>query len=127
MKPIKIYRFPETISAIEWVILGEEKTFEAYYYPNLIPLEKLKNNPVFAKIDDNLDRVRARMALNCYEGKIYEQFCVWRAEEEKQEDTIDTKCNCPKENFSFFGAGCQCGALKREQMAEAKRLWENAR
>lgn len=105
-KLIKIYRFPRNEGfPEEWIFLGSNNTFSSCGFGSLETIENFKCIRPTAKIDLFLGCDFGQLALACQNGH-YEEFCVWRADQENQSES--TECICPKENFSFFGIGCVC-------------------
>ena len=129
-KATKIYEFPQGQDwPNKWVAISEDGMgrcwcFPTRYPPTLSEVREYDLRTPIQRYQDEYANSNARWALNiinCYEGK-YEQFCVWRTDQENS--SINTTCNCSISDI--FNFGCRCGAFKKEQEAEALRLWENA-
>lgn len=88
-KPWKVFKFPTGFDS-EWISISKDKHFESCPFGIGESLKWFKNRSLDASIDKWLDYSFGRLALECWEGK-HEDFCVWRAEEEKPKENTMKK------------------------------------
>ena len=83
-KPIKIYHFPNNLEG-KYIVIGENNTFESWSSCPSVGIKGFQQDECVCKIGDYLDYNWGRLAVECWKGKC-EDFCIWRADEENQEN-----------------------------------------